>query len=103
MDKDQLQKCIIFIGYRGLINQAMTCYLNSLIQVLYMTPEFRNVVYQLKFDFYGNIDESKSILFQLQKLFLNLQVSMLSISCHVMCILNIYVGTHSFHIDFIPA
>jgi ubiquitin carboxyl-terminal hydrolase 47 len=40
-----------------------------------MTPEFRNALYKWKFDF--NIDESKSIPFQLQKLFLNLQVSIL--------------------------
>lgn len=65
---------IIFIGYRGLVNQAMTCYLNSLLQALYMTPEFRNALYKWKFDFNANIDESKSIPFQLQKLFLNLQV-----------------------------
>lgn len=31
--------------YVGLVNQAMTCYLNSLIQTLYMTPEFRNAIY----------------------------------------------------------
>lgn len=52
----------------------MTCYLNSLLQALYMTPEFRNALYKWKFDFNANIDESKSIPFQLQKLFLNLQV-----------------------------
>lgn len=65
---------IIFSGYRGLVNQAMTCYLNSLLQALYMTPEFRNALYKWKFDFNANIDGSKSIPFQLQKLFLNLQV-----------------------------
>lgn len=32
--------------YVGLVNQAMTCYLNSLIQTLYMTPEFRNAIYK---------------------------------------------------------
>jgi uncharacterized UBP type Zn finger protein len=32
--------------YVGLVNQAMTCYLNSLIQTLYMTPEFRNALYE---------------------------------------------------------
>lgn len=32
--------------YVGLINQAMTCYLNSLIQALFMTPEFRNGIYR---------------------------------------------------------
>jgi hypothetical protein len=36
-------------GYVGLINQAMTCYLNSLLQTLYMTPEFRNAIYRWKF------------------------------------------------------
>jgi len=68
--------CII-TGYRGLVNQAMTCYLNSLLQALYMTPEFRNALYKWKFDFDANIDESKSIPFQLQRLFLNLQVNIL--------------------------
>jgi len=70
-------KIIIFTGYRGLVNQAMTCYLNSLLQALYMTPEFRNALYKWKFDFNANIDETKSIPFQLQKLFLNLQVNIL--------------------------
>lgn len=59
--------------YVGLVNQAMTCYLNSLIQALYMTPEFRNALYNWEFD--GSEPEAKSIPFQLQKLFLNLQVS----------------------------
>lgn len=33
-------------GYVGLVNQAMTCYLNSLLQTLFMTPEFRNALYR---------------------------------------------------------
>lgn len=37
--------------YVGLVNQAMTCYLNSLIQTLYMTPEFRNAIYKYYFIF----------------------------------------------------
>lgn len=37
-----------------------------------MTPEFRNALYNWEFD--GH-EESKSIPYQLQKLFLNLQVS----------------------------
>lgn len=61
-------------GYVGLVNQAMTCYLNSLIQTLYMTPEFRNALYRWEFD--GSEDEAiKSIPYQLQKLFLQLQTS----------------------------
>lgn len=59
-------------GYVGLVNQAMTCYLNSLLQALFMTPEFRNALYNWEFD--GH-EESKSIPYQLQRLFLNLQVS----------------------------
>ncbi|KAH7701979.1 ubiquitin carboxyl-terminal hydrolase 47-like protein [Aphelenchoides avenae] len=60
--------------YVGLVNQAKTCYLNSLIQTLYMTPEFRNAIYTWKFN--GNsVDETKNITFQLQKLFLLLQSS----------------------------
>lgn len=59
-------------GYVGLVNQAMTCYLNSLLQALYMTPEFRNALYRWEFD---NDNEAKNIPYQLQKLFLNLQVS----------------------------
>lgn len=62
------------IPYVGLVNQAMTCYLNSLLQALFMTPEFRNALYNWEFD--GN-DPAKSIPYQLQKLFLNLQVCVL--------------------------
>lgn len=61
-------------GYVGLVNQAMTCYLNSLIQTLYMTPEFRNALY--RWEFKGTKEEGyKSIPFQLQKLFLQLQTA----------------------------
>ena len=35
------------LGFVGLVNQAMTCYLNSLLQTLFMTPEFRNAIYRL--------------------------------------------------------
>jgi len=31
----------------GLRNQGATCYLNALIQMLYMCPEFRNTILQL--------------------------------------------------------
>ncbi|KAJ7383604.1 Ubiquitin carboxyl-terminal hydrolase 47 [Desmophyllum pertusum] len=61
-------------GFVGLVNQAMTCYLNSLLQTLFMTPEFRNAIY--RWDFTGSEEEaSKSIPYQLQKLFLHLQTS----------------------------
>ncbi|XP_076649959.1 ubiquitin specific protease 47 isoform X2 [Halictus rubicundus] len=62
-------------GYVGLVNQAMTCYLNSLIQALYMTPEFRNALYNWEYTGESEKDETISIPYQLQKLFLNLQTS----------------------------
>ncbi|KAF7988412.1 hypothetical protein HCN44_000985 [Aphidius gifuensis] len=61
--------------YVGLVNQAMTCYLNSLLQALYMTPEFRNALYNWEYIDGPEKDEAKSIPYQLQKLFLNLQTS----------------------------
>ncbi|XP_078360034.1 ubiquitin carboxyl-terminal hydrolase 47-like isoform X2 [Oculina patagonica] len=61
-------------GFVGLVNQAMTCYLNSLLQTLFMTPEFRNAIY--RWEFTGNEEEAaKNIPYQLQKLFLHLQTS----------------------------
>lgn len=61
-------------GYVGLVNQAMTCYLNSLLQTLFMTPEFRNALY--RWEYKGSRAEaSKSIPYQIQKLFLLLQTA----------------------------
>ncbi|XP_045110990.1 ubiquitin carboxyl-terminal hydrolase 47-like isoform X4 [Portunus trituberculatus] len=61
-------------GFVGLVNQAMTCYLNSLLQTLFMTPEFRNALYQ--WEFKGSEEEaSKNIPCQLQRLFLQLQTT----------------------------
>ncbi|XP_076039758.1 ubiquitin carboxyl-terminal hydrolase 47-like isoform X2 [Oratosquilla oratoria] len=61
-------------GYIGLVNQAMTCYLNSLLQTLFMTPEFRNALY--RWEFKGSEEEaSKNIPCQLQRLFLMLQTA----------------------------
>lgn len=69
-----------YIGFVGLVNQAMTCYLNSLLQTLYMTPEFRNAIYEWKFESKAENEETeqaeatKCIPYQLQRLFLQLQV-----------------------------
>jgi ubiquitin carboxyl-terminal hydrolase 47 len=72
-----LNSVYYFADYVGLVNQAMTCYLNSLLQALYMTPEFRNALYKWEFDGKDGDTGVKSIPFQLQRLFLNLQVGLL--------------------------
>ena len=61
------------VKYIGLKNQGATCYLNSLIQTLFMTPEFRYEM--LKWDYNPSINgEAKDCIpLQLQILFYHLQ------------------------------
>ncbi|KAJ2258033.1 ubiquitin-specific protease ubp15 [Coemansia sp. RSA 454] len=59
-------------GYVGLRNQGATCYMNSLLQSLYFTTEFRNAVYQIPTE---NDDPKKSVALALQRVFYNLQGS----------------------------
>ena len=35
-------------AFKGLQNQGATCYMNSLLQALYMTPDFRQMIYKFK-------------------------------------------------------
>jgi ubiquitin carboxyl-terminal hydrolase 47 len=81
-------------GYTGLINQGATCYLNSLLQSLYMIPEFRSALYSSQFTSSTEQDEGTEsrqgqgqgqqqpyqnfMPYQLQKLFLQLQYSLKS-------------------------
>lgn len=62
-------------GHVGLVNQAMTCYLNSLLQTLFMTPEFRNALYRWVYKKTRDDEPARSIPCQLQRLFLQLQTS----------------------------
>ena len=59
--------------YLGLVNNSMTCYLNAVIQTLFMTPEFRDCMYKWKES--EEVNKEKSIPYNLQKLFLELQFS----------------------------
>ena len=76
----------------GLSNQGGTCYLNSLIQTLFMTPEFREMLYAWRrrlalttsdtpdasspsFSSSSSVDDETNIPLQLQLLFANLQLS----------------------------
>lgn len=60
--------------FAGLGNQGATCYMNSLLQALYMTPEFRLMIYQWKYDAEKNAAKKDCIIYQLQKLFASLQI-----------------------------
>lgn len=53
----------------GLQNQGATCYINSLVQVLFMTPEFRSIMFNWKYNKEKDGDEYLCIALQLQKLF----------------------------------
>ena len=60
--------------YRGLSNQGATCYLNSLLQSLYMTPEFRAALYQWTYDEEKDGPKDDCIPYQLQSLFGRMQL-----------------------------
>eukprot|EP00475_Leptophrys_vorax_P005152 TRINITY_DN13100_c0_g2_i1.p1 TRINITY_DN13100_c0_g2~~TRINITY_DN13100_c0_g2_i1.p1 ORF type:complete len:769 (-),score=208.22 TRINITY_DN13100_c0_g2_i1:1412-3718(-) len=74
-------------GFVGILNQGATCYMNSLLQTLYMTPSFRHALYQLTAEDLGHKlkpkDESKhekekkerKIPIQLQYLFGDMQLA----------------------------
>ena len=74
VSKSQDKKKKLTDKYIGLRNQGSTCYLNSLIQSLFMTPEFRANILRWTYDinFHGLPEDC--IPFQLQKLFSRLQV-----------------------------
>jgi ubiquitin carboxyl-terminal hydrolase 47 len=62
-------------SFVGLSNQGATCYMNSLLQTLYMTPEFRRNLYMWKYDPEKHGEAKDCIPFQLQLLFGKLQLS----------------------------
>eukprot|EP00820_Chromera_velia_P003234 Cvel_16597.t1-p1 / transcript=Cvel_16597.t1 / gene=Cvel_16597 / organism=Chromera_velia_CCMP2878 / gene_product=Ubiquitin carboxyl-terminal hydrolase 64E, putative / transcript_product=Ubiquitin carboxyl-terminal hydrolase 64E, putative / location=Cvel_scaffold1285:43770-50029(+) / protein_length=570 / sequence_SO=supercontig / SO=protein_coding / is_pseudo=false len=62
-------------AFAGLSNQGATCYMNSLLQTLYMTPEFRKGLYAWTYDKESDGEEEMCIPLQLQKLFGLLQIS----------------------------
>ena len=58
-------RAVFSLGYVGLVNQAMTCYLNSLLQTLFMTPEFRNAVYRWDYDGSMEVHERRRTRFEI--------------------------------------
>eukprot|EP00742_Colponemidia_sp_Colp-10_P008382 GILJ01009078.1.p1 GENE.GILJ01009078.1~~GILJ01009078.1.p1 ORF type:complete len:1079 (-),score=209.65 GILJ01009078.1:147-3383(-) len=62
-------------GFVGLDNQGATCYLNSLLQACYMTPELRLAILSLDLPVDSAADDTKTkFLRSFQNLFVNLQL-----------------------------
>jgi ubiquitin C-terminal hydrolase len=61
--------------YAGLANQGATCYMNSLLQTLFMTPEFRSLIFQWRYRRAVDGPPDECVPLQLQKLFGVLQTT----------------------------
>ena len=60
----------------GLHNHGNTCYLNSFLQSMFMTPEFRSSVLKFNYDYNKFGPKKDCIPFQIQKLFARLQLKL---------------------------
>ncbi len=73
-------------GFVGLTNQGATCYLNSLVQALYMTPDFRHALFT-RFAYDARVHGRAEFCIPLQ-----LQVWVVSISCILLCVFVCFCG-----------
>ena len=61
--------------YIGLSNQGATCYMNSMLQTLFMTPDVREHIYSYRYDATRHGSKEYCIPYQLQRLFAKLQLA----------------------------
>lgn len=61
-------------GFVGLLNLGATCYMNSVLQQIFMVPQFRRGLLSCEVENQGVGDENTQILYQLQRIFSYLQV-----------------------------
>ena len=64
--------------FSGLHNHGNTCYLNSFLQSMFMTPKFRYNVLKFNYDYNKYGPKKDCIPYQLQKLFARLQLKLRS-------------------------
>ncbi|VVC25179.1 Peptidase C19, ubiquitin carboxyl-terminal hydrolase,Ubiquitin specific protease domain [Cinara cedri] len=68
-NKDSTEAPAICTEYKGLVNSSNNCFRNSIIQSLFMTPEFKNLLYKCDVNYYS----ANMTIVQMKKLFLKLQ------------------------------
>jgi hypothetical protein len=62
-------------GKTGLVNQGATCYLNSFVQMLCMTPDFCKPLFEWRHDPEQHGEERRCLALQLQKLLARLHLT----------------------------